>query len=154
MIPKKWLWRKENTIIHKVYSLLSQCLLGENRQNEGALEHLSRTTTFTPSLFTISLYLLPPTLSCEEVELLTQDGRLSQHRLSFSSLFSLKAFTLLRIALPAQSKISITWASERVGPERVPSDFLSSRKYVFISSRCRRSRAHQSWQPCAANEWT
>ena len=48
------------------------------------------------------------------------DGRLSQHMLSFPSLYSLQAFTLLRVALPAQPQISILWAWAREGTNCLP----------------------------------
>lgn len=110
-------------IIHKAYSL-SQNLLRKNGQDGEAQNfkiHLSRTTSFTSSLFTIFLYFLPPTLSSGGgAEWLTEDGRLSQHMLSFPSLYSLQAFTLLRVALPAQPQISILWAWAREGTNCLP----------------------------------
>lgn len=60
--------------------------------------------------------------------------------LSFSSLYSLQTFTLLRMALPAQPKISIFWASGRPGLERVPSAFLSAGNVCLLVLSAKESR--------------
>lgn len=128
---------KKNRIIHNAYSLLSQCLLGKTGkmgEPQNFKIHLSRTTTLT-SLFTTSLHFLPPTLKLAGgggwFELLTQDGRLSQHMLSFPSLYSLQAFTLLRMASPTQIKVFFGLEGD-LCLERVLSVFLSSRNYICL----------------------
>lgn len=115
--------------------------------------HLSRTTTLT-SLFTTSLHFLPPTLKLGGWIAHTRWKVESAH--AFLSIpYSLQAFTLLRMASPAQTKVSVLWAWGRLvfrqGTKCLPQQ---QELCLFISSRCKRTRPHQSWQPWAANEWS